>query len=220
MRTSFGILNWVHSFPPPAICVCPLSESRVLLNFVPGCYMRVVEVSIMSVCAGQLVFRRHRGPCIPSHHAIRATCMQLLPFVEMHYKWELEEDCSNLRAHMLRFDFEAHLERHELGRSLLLMIQDDEAGLEIPAMAVGSAATTSTFDAIRARLAAVDDVFQCLQAQVLLAKYFDSTCSIPEVLSMVLDTAICQLSQSRMQTPYRYKVLSGVILCSFHVPFN
>lgn len=182
--------------------------------------MRVVEVSIMSVCAGQLVFRRHTGPCIPSHHAIRATCMQLLPLVEMHCKWELEEDCSNLRALMLRFDVEADLERHELGRSLLLMIRDNEAGLEIPAMAMGSAAAASPFDAIRARLAAVDDAFQCLQAQVLLAKYFDSTCSIPEVLSMVLDTAICQLLQSRKQTPFQYKVLSNVILCSFHVPFN
>jgi hypothetical protein len=49
----------------------------------------------------------------------------------MYCKWELEEDCSNLWALMLRFDSEADLETHDLGRSLLLMLRSDGPGQEL-----------------------------------------------------------------------------------------
>ena len=55
--------------------------------------------------------------------------MQLLPLVEMYCRWELEEDCSNLEALLLRFDSEAELESHELGCALLHMVRDDGGGL-------------------------------------------------------------------------------------------
>lgn len=51
--------------------------------------------------------------------------MQLLPLVEMYCKWSLEEDCTSLHALMLRFDSEADLDSHDLGRSLLLLVRDD-----------------------------------------------------------------------------------------------
>ena len=77
------------------------------------------------------MWRRHESASNPSHHALRATCMQLLPLVEMYCKWELQEDCTNLRALMLCFDSEVALETHELGRSMLLMLDDDDNGLQI-----------------------------------------------------------------------------------------
>lgn len=64
--------------------------------------------------------------------------MQLLPLVEMYCKWELKEDCSNLQELMLQFDSEAELETHELGRSLLHMLRDDDIGLRVPPPLCGS----------------------------------------------------------------------------------
>jgi hypothetical protein len=55
--------------------------------------------------------------------------MQLLPLIEMYCKWELQEDCSNLGELMRRFDDEAELQSHDLGRSMLEMVRDDDVGL-------------------------------------------------------------------------------------------
>ena len=64
---------------------------------------------------GQLVWRRHANSPLPSHHMLRTTCMQILPLVEMFCRWELQEDCGNLRALMHRFDSESELQSTELG---------------------------------------------------------------------------------------------------------
>ena len=77
------------------------------------------------------MWRRFNLACNPSHHALRATCMQLFSLVEMYYKWELQEDCTNLWELMLCFDSEAGLETHELGRSMLLMLRDNEVRLQV-----------------------------------------------------------------------------------------
>lgn len=125
-------------------------------------------VSDVWAATGQLVWRSHRGPIPPSHHALRGTCVQLLPLLEMYCRWELQEDCSNLRQLMLRFDFEAALESHELGRSLLLMVRDDDVGLQsLPPRQI-AVSPVNPFDAIRARIAEVDHAFQSLHAQVQL----------------------------------------------------
>ena len=160
---------------------------------------------------------RHTGTCNPSDRAIRSTCMHLLPLVEMFCKWELQDDCSNLRALMQRFDSEAELQTHELGRSLLLMLRDDEIGLEIPPASTSCAAVANPFDAIRTRLAAVDTAFQNLQAQVLLVLDFHRKCSISEVRLMVLDTTCRLVSRSRMQLQFQCKILFLDILCGFSV---
>lgn len=78
---------------------------------------------------GRLVWRRHGRLASPSHNAIRNTCTQLLPLVEMFCKWEFGEDCSDLRALMLRFDSELELGSHDLGRSLLCMLRNDNVEL-------------------------------------------------------------------------------------------
>ena len=83
---------------------------------------------LLWLCTGQLVWRRHTQLPPPSHQVLRNTCMQLLPLVEMYCRWELEEDCSDLRALMHRFDSEDDLKSHELGRSLLFMLRDDDVG--------------------------------------------------------------------------------------------
>lgn len=95
----------------------------------------------------------------PSHHAVRAACMDILPVLEMYCRYELQEECSNLQALMLRFDDEQELQSHELGRSLLFMIRDDEAGLESLYRRSHPPAPQNPFDAVRAGLAAVDLAF-------------------------------------------------------------
>ena len=105
--------------------------------------------------------------------------MQLLPLVEMYCKWVLHEDCSSLRALMLRFDNERELELHELGRSLLLMVRDDDDdGLDRVPSRVPGVAASSPFDAIRARLADVDVALRGLHPQVHAVMGSRGTCNI------------------------------------------
>ena len=92
--------------------------------------------------------------------------MKLLPLVERYCKWELQEDCTNLRDFMLRFDSEEELESHALGRSLLFMVRDDEGGLDGLPRSERVAAPTDPFRVVRERLAAVDSAIQGLQQHV------------------------------------------------------
>ena len=92
--------------------------------------------------------------------------MELLPLVEMYCRWELLEDCSNLRELMLRFDSESDLESHELGRSLLSMIRDDDMGFGTLPTRAPIVALPSPFDAVRERLSAAAFAIQGLHAQV------------------------------------------------------
>ena len=129
--------------------------------------------------------------CIPSHHSLRATCVQLLPLVEMYCKWELQEDCTNLWELMLRFDSEAELQSHELGRSMLLMVRDDDVGLHQLLPRTQSTATVNPFDAIRTMLAAVGTAFEAMHPQVHLGLDVPSSCSSPQMLLVPLGNAIC-----------------------------
>jgi hypothetical protein len=114
----------------------------------------------------------HGSNTTPSPHAIRVTCMQLLPLVEMYCRWQLQNDTSNLEALMRRFDSEAELQSHELGRALLHMVRDDAEGLLVsrpgvphgePHVEVGD-----PFHAVREQLAAVGNAFRNLHPQVLI----------------------------------------------------
>lgn len=116
--------------------------------------------------AGQLVWRRHGPPDTPSHRALRATCVQLLPLVEMYCRWELQEDCGDLNALMHRFDSESVLETHALGRSLLLMLRDEDMGLQVHPPPMNFLPAVNPFDAIRSRLRAVDNAFHAMRPQV------------------------------------------------------
>lgn len=128
--------------------------------------------SHVGVVTGQLVWRCHARPPPPSHHVLRNTCMQILPLVEMFCKWELQEDCGNLRALMLRFDPELELESHELGRSLLGMIQNDDTGIDGVHRLLDSGVQANPFDDLRARLAAAEVALRDLQPQVLVYTYY------------------------------------------------
>lgn len=82
--------------------------------------------------------------------------MRLLPLLEMFCKWKLQDDCTNLRALMARFDSESDLQSTELGRSLLAMIQDDDDGLyNLPHLATIDS-PVNPFSVVRERLASVD----------------------------------------------------------------
>ena len=167
MRRSFKIANWVRAFP--SSCSFVLSGS----GFLPPLPLIVLMVDVdhetLDPCfsyTGQLVWRRHVHPPPPSRHAIRATCMKLLPLVEMYCRWELAEDCSNLRDLMLRFESEEELESHALGRSLLFMVRDDEDGVGSLPRLDTVAASIDPFRAVRERLAAVGSAIQGLQQHV------------------------------------------------------
>lgn len=123
--------------------------------------------------AGELVWRRHERTSNPSRHALRATCMELLPLVKMYCRWELQDDCSNLRELMVRFDLEAELETHELGRSLLLLLRDDDAGMDIYTQRMHFDAPPNPFNSIRSRLAEIDTAFRALKPQVRLPVELD-----------------------------------------------
>ena len=112
------------------------------------------------------MWRRYAALPLPSHHAIRSTCIQILPLVEMFCKWELEEDCSDLRALMRRFDSESDLETHELGRSLLCMLHDDDMGMHNLPLPVPIPSPANPFDLVRERLAAAGTAIRGLQHQV------------------------------------------------------
>ena len=92
--------------------------------------------------------------------------MQLLPLVEMYCKWVLEEDCTDLRALMLRFDSEQDLESHELGRSLLCMLRDDDIGLHMLQSRMPVQDMRNPFDLLRERLAAAAVAIRDLHGQV------------------------------------------------------
>ena len=112
------------------------------------------------------MWQRHGRATPPSHYAIHNACTQILPLVEMYCRWELEEDCSDLHSLMCRFDCEAELESHELGRSLLTMVRDDSLCLERLPPEPPVVTPTNLFDVLRERLAAADLAIRDLQPQV------------------------------------------------------
>lgn len=118
--------------------------------------------------AGKLVWRRHKGLPRPSHRVLRATCVHLLPLLEMFCKWELQDDCSDLASLMRRFNSEQELESHELGRSLLFMIRNDDMGLHTLPQRIHFDAPVNPFEDVRERLAAAELAIRDLCPQVTL----------------------------------------------------
>lgn len=138
---------------------------------------------------GQLVWRHHAELPAPSRQAICATCTQLLPLLEMFCRYELQEDVSDLQALMYRFDSEAELESHALGRSLLFLVRDVEgnAGLHHESIRTQLAAPPNPFDAVRARLSNLDLAIRGLQTQVQLIVGFNPPCNLQLVNTMALN---------------------------------
>lgn len=92
--------------------------------------------------------------------------MQLLPIVEMFCKYELHDNCSDLRALMLRFDSEVQLQSHELGRPLLSMIGSEGAEFECLPQSLSIPPRPNPFQGVRERLALAALAIQDLNAQV------------------------------------------------------
>ena len=133
--------------------------------------------------SGQLVWRRLVHSPHPSHHTIRDTCTRLLPLLEMFCKWELQEDCSDLRALMLRFDSEVVLGSHELGRSLLFMIGHEDVGFDSLPHPPPIEPRINPFDVVRERLAAVDLALHGLHPQVHPSMHSFSLIDVPPKLA-------------------------------------
>ena len=98
--------------------------------------------------------------------------MQILPLVEMFCRWELQEDCSNLRTLMHRFDCEEELQSHELGRSLLCMLENDDVGFGDLYREAKHTVHADPFADLRHRLAAVGATIENLHPQVLGHPHF------------------------------------------------
>ena len=118
-----------------------------------------------------------------------ATCMQLHPLIEMYCRWELEVDCTNFEALMVRFNYMAELESNKLGRSLLFMVRDDEDGLHMYAQHDHRDAPpfpiANPFDVVRERLAAVDLAFYGLHPHVHVVLGFIKKCTIVRMLVVI-----------------------------------
>ena len=162
---SLAALNClIQCNPLLALLAAPCSHPRFA--------RRLKTTSNVCVHTGQLVWRRHSVPPLPSHQVLRNTCMQLLPLVEMYCRWVLEDECNNLRDLMERFDSEAELETHELGRSLLFMIRDEDMGDEGLPRHDPPDAPTNPFADVRERLAAMDYAIRDLRPQVHMHTHF------------------------------------------------
>lgn len=172
----------------------------------PNCYLPT----------GTLVWRRHVHSPYPSHHAIRTTCTQLLPLVEMYCKWELQEDCSRLRDLMLRFDSEVELESHALGRSLLSMVRDDDGGFVTLPQPMTFIPTVSPFDAVRHRLDAAASAIRGLGLQVSLPPALFSLCDLllqHELRLRLSATGIPFCNVVQFQTTMRLQPSGFHVLC-------
>jgi hypothetical protein len=107
--------------------------------------------------------------------------MQLLPLIKMYCKYVLQEDCTNLWGLIVRYDCEANLASHDLGRSMLAMLRDDDdGGPQILPARVHMTAPVSPFDAIKTTLAAMDVALQTMHPQVHLALDVICLCSPAE----------------------------------------
>lgn len=115
--------------------------------------------------------------------------MQLLPLVEMFCKWELDEDCTDLWALMVRFDSEVELESHELGRPLLFMVRDNADGLDILPRSVPLVATANPFNVVRERLSAAGHAIRGLRQQVQLLPSLSSIYGLPWRIAVPLNLA-------------------------------
>lgn len=129
------------------------------------------------------MWQRHSVLSSPSHHTIRDTCTQLLPLVEMYCKYELQEDCSDLRALMLRFDSENELESHELGRSLLFMVRSDGNDLHGHPRIVPQSERPNPFNALRERLQSAALAIQELHPQVCLLPNTSTSTTISTLMA-------------------------------------
>ena len=167
MKLNSKIPNWVRRYPAPLVHCC---FPCVVLD--AGFWALLFPVAFLTsppshLLAGRLVWRRFASDSTPSHHAVRATCVQILPLIDMYCKYVLQEDNTNLWGLMVRYDCEADLASHNLGRSMLAMIHDDydEAPQIVPPR-VHRPTSVSPFDAIRSTLAAMDVALQTMRPQV------------------------------------------------------
>lgn len=169
---------------------------------------------------GLLVWRRHvRGPP-PSLHAIRSTCMQLLPLVEMYCRYELQEDCTGLRDLLLRFDSELELGLHALGRSLLNMVREDAENLDILPRPAPFVSRDSPFDVVREKLRAAGTTITNLRQQVqqFLVRIF--SCGVAGIMCwLTLDSPIYSIMHNILAVPVSFR---ANVLCHFrpHTDLN
>ena len=99
---------------------------------------------------------------------------------------------------------------HELGRSLLLMIRDDDIGFQFPQARQQSEPAVDPFAAIRGMLAAVDLSFQGLHAQVHAHVVGFSSIAAARVRCVSPATAVCYVQGLMPATTIAIKILGRI----------
>lgn len=208
----------------------PLESPSVYCSFVAGpWFLRIrhwfSHLLPFCLCSGQLLWRRFATGRTPSHHSLRAASMQLLPLIEMYCKWELQEDCSNLGELMRRFDNKEELQSHDLGRSMLQMIRDDDAGVHELLPRSRFTPASNPFDAIRSTLAAVDTALQGMQPQVhaildvvlLHVAHIVSSCDW-KTQSTCVHSGLCPIPfNGKLYLPSPLLSLRSLLFCPLHL---
>ena len=100
----------------------------------------------------------------------------------MFCKWELQEDCSDLRA----TDSEAVMESHELGRSLLFMVGHEDVGFDSLPHLSPVEPRINPFEVVRERLAAVDLALHGLHPQVHPIMHSFSISEVPPKIACAI----------------------------------
>lgn len=94
---------------------------------------------------------------------------------------------------MHRFDSETELESHELGRSFLFMIHNDDAEMYGMPRQARNSPIANPFDAIRERLATVGMAIRDLNAQVHILLDSSSMCGQYGYLITTYEIIVCSL---------------------------
>ena len=176
-------------------------------------------MSPKSLCfAGHLVWRRHAQAPSPSHHVIRSTCMQLLPLVEMYCRWVLQEDCSDLRSLMNRFDSESELESHELGRSLLFMLRDEDVEFHDLPRHDPIVLRANPFDVVRERLASAGMAIRDLGLQVYVPPSCSCICELFACVAMTFKLVVTLLPFAPNRTIVAINFLCNIMICMCNDP--
>lgn len=156
MRPTLVCANWVSAYPSHEFFHWKMYDwHSTRVSWVLECLL--LYVTNACLLPSQFVWHYHDRLPPNFWESVHTPHMYASPpLMDMYYRWQLHEDCSNLGAHMLRFDGEVELESHDLDQSLLYMVRDDGTGLEGHARHIDINVAPNPFDAIRERLAVVD----------------------------------------------------------------
>ena len=148
-------------------CLASLRHVVAITHAFVVVYASNVWIHWFCKLAVQIVWHHDERLLNARHQSIYATCLHVLPLVEMFCNWEFQEDCSDLKAVMLRYDSESELglmcSDNRFCPCFGMMTEASNTNLET----LTSHEVIDPFREIRERLANVDATFGALVVQVV-----------------------------------------------------